>query len=351
MAMPKITQRETQYHTPAGEGDGRDKGLAVSRLHFHPHRRLLVAQTLDRALSVWNLDGEADFVHKASKKSYVGATAHCRHELGWIWSFHVHPGGDRLATGGTDRTLRVWNWEGDRPGEKPETVLENAHDGWVETVCYSPDGHLLATGGSDGTLRLRDARSLKVVAEWREHVRPVRETTFAPDGRRLVSACEGGLLKVWDVSARRLERTIEFGLAHGFQGQFGIFSGACSVSIAADGRLLAACSPGENGLRVFRIEDGELVAVADKGMDVAFHNRLPLLMGGQEELWVWSVDADKLQPVPRDHNGRVRAKAEPGRQFARFSKGRWARGLAVAPGGRQFALAGVGDVRLFDVEA
>jgi WD40 repeat protein len=62
--------------------------------------------------------------------------------------------GRRVVSGGTDRTVRVW----DLASGKAEQALEG-HIDWVRAVAVSPGGRRLVSGGDDGTVRVWDLAS------------------------------------------------------------------------------------------------------------------------------------------------------------------------------------------------
>ncbi len=107
-----------------------------------------------------------------------------------VWS----PRGDRLATGGGDARLRVWDTRGH--------VLRDvaAHARRVYALAWSADGVQLVTGSMDRTATVWDAETLTPRATFAEHAGTVASVAFSADGTRVLSCGADGRVFVWDAA-------------------------------------------------------------------------------------------------------------------------------------------------------
>lgn len=113
----------------------------------------------------------------------------------------------------------------------PCLLTLTGHDVGVTTCTYSPDGHRIASGSEDGILRIWDAATGNPIATWACHTRRVNVCTYAPSGRWIVSASDDHTLGIWEADAGRPLLTLA-----GHDGPVL----ACAVS--PDGRRIASAS-------------------------------------------------------------------------------------------------------------
>jgi WD40 repeat protein len=71
------------------------------------------------------------------------------------------------------------------------------------SLAFSPDGRLLALGRIEEAIEVLDVRVSKRIAEARKlrHLDEVTHLVFTPDGRRLISGGESGVIQEWNVDA------------------------------------------------------------------------------------------------------------------------------------------------------
>ncbi len=118
---------------------------------------------------------------------------------GSVSSVAWSPGGDRLASASTDKTVQVWD------GATGRRVLTyHGHRDWVLCVAWSPDGKYLAsggddyTGGGDRTAQVWEAATGNPVYTFFGHTDAVSALAWSPSGKRLASASYDHSVQVWD---------------------------------------------------------------------------------------------------------------------------------------------------------
>lgn len=111
--------------------------------------------------------------------------------------------GRRVATAGSDGKIAVWDA---RSGRRRITIVTRG--GTVYTVQFSPDGRQLLTASEDGIARIWDSYTGHLVHPFRTRSEDGSElsATWGADGRRILTAGPRGA-EVWDaVSGARLYR-------------------------------------------------------------------------------------------------------------------------------------------------
>ena len=148
-------------------------GCTVQTLAFHPKLPLLAVGGIDwlatggsnGAISLWN------YQQRHEEATFLGGTV----------AIAFHPTGNRLASTSLDESIFIWDLD-----NKQLLAELTAHDGQVTCLAYSPDGKWLATGGEDRTIRLWNDAGEEFGC--RELDTQPSSLTFSPDGQFLYRA-------------------------------------------------------------------------------------------------------------------------------------------------------------------
>ncbi len=271
----------------------------ILTLAFSPRGSILASGGDDKTVRLWDVDKQQEL--KICKGHRMDGRSH--HYA--VRALAFSPDGSKLLSGSEDHTAQLWN------AGTGEMLASLPHQDVVEVVAFSPDGQRLLTGSSDRTAQLWDAASGQALGPPLEHPGVVAAADFGAEGA-FVTAGRDGTAHVWGLP--RLESCLHE-LPHK--------DAVMAVALSADGRMAATGSG--RGVQLWNTQTGQDLGTLT-GEDVwtlAFsRDGRSLLTGardGTARLW----DVASRQPC-RDEQGRPIV----------LPLGRRCRCVAISPDGR-----------------
>jgi WD40 repeat protein len=74
------------------------------------------------------------------------------------------------------------------------------HTGAVTVVAWSPEGRRLASGGEDGVVQVWDVPQEKKLHTYSSHLSRITAVAWSPDGKRIASGSEDNTIQVWNAA-------------------------------------------------------------------------------------------------------------------------------------------------------
>src|SRR5205823_1389726 len=120
----------------------------------------------------------------------------------------------RLASGGCDRLVHVWNLGSGSSQAQLEQSIEN-HADWVFGVAFAPDGKHLLTASRDKTAKVWDLAARESVATFPDHQAGVYAVAARGDGKIGFSAGEDKQVRAWNLDGPNAGKQVRTSGGHG----------------------------------------------------------------------------------------------------------------------------------------
>lgn len=203
-------QRQKLAEKGQREAEARTLASQAQRLYDDdPSLALLLAR--EAALLTYRMDSEVTTEAETALHTLLAAPntrlvkairAHDSH----AWSLALHPEGRQFVTTGCDQRLasglcrasqaRLWDAEGNLLAEFA------AHDADLSLVVFSPDGKRLLTADDKGIVQLWDADGFTEIVALPGYTGALRSALFSPDGQHILTVGETEPARLWGVDGQ-----------------------------------------------------------------------------------------------------------------------------------------------------
>ncbi len=228
----------------------------VTGVAFSADGQRLASGGSDQIVKLWNVPTRQETSTAANK---IIASKIVASKMKEVQALAFSRDGHWLAAENSSDTVTLWDaTTGHEAHTFSSDKLSGVHgSSWVYSIAFSPDGRWLATGLDDKTVRLWDVESGRPVRDLTAGRRPVIYIAFSPDGRWLASGGDDKTIKIWEVATGKEKQTLR-----------GHKKNIYAVVFSPNGRYLASASA-DKSVKLWDVTTGrEIHNLTGHGSDV-----------------------------------------------------------------------------------
>ncbi|WP_052305143.1 WD40 repeat domain-containing serine/threonine protein kinase [Stackebrandtia nassauensis] len=203
--------------------------------------------------------------------------------------------------------LLRWNSTADGTDSKPYATL-SGHKGGIAAAIFSVDDKTIATGGADKSIRLWNVPNGEQVGKYTGHTDGVTSLCWDPEDQNLlISGGRDGTVRMWDLEGGLLEQVNEIG-NHAVTGV--AYDSSTNLASGLDnGEVRLWHNNASSGAQVLTGHTGRVTSVATTLLNTGGNNT-PIAISAAAEgkdsaLRIWNMDTGKRLAVLAGHTDDV----------------------------------------------
>lgn len=186
----------------------------VNVIEFSPDGKIIAGGSKDKTIKLWNVQ-TGKLIHTFTELQSPIAFSQDGKSL-------IGINETKSSTQGVKHLVQMWNTT------TRQLLKTFSWNNIVYSLSYSPDGNKIAAGGYDGTIRLWNATTGESIKAFRPHTEAVYIVVFSPDGNRIATASWDNTMQWWDLNTTKNIKTFR-----GYKG------GQPRMQYSPDGKILA----------------------------------------------------------------------------------------------------------------
>src|SRR5262245_36683 len=266
----------------------------INALAFSPDGSSLASGSSDRVIRLWNPRSGSISASLYGHKKSIEALA-------------FNPQGSLLVSSSEDKTMKIWDV---KRGALLDTIdVSGGGVLGIHAMAFSPDGKSLVTAGPNDSLRVLDTRFWQVeqslnsrrakllfFPEENDGTSKALSVVFSPDGAQILSSHEDGTIRLWDKQTGRTIRTIE-----------SVGRKAVHAAFTPDGNAIVCVNHDDNPIRIIDARSGEIIrniskmnlgkfehTAHDESLAISPDGKTMTVSAPRGKIGLWEIESGRL---------------------------------------------------------